>query len=217
MRKHARYFYVLFIVVILSFIFWGVGTVDKSSVPTVVEIGKDKITAEEYWRAYDQVRTSFRETYKDKFNEEFEKKMNLKDLVLNSMISELILSKAASDLGITITDKELQDIIMNNPMFKKDGVFNQDVYFRRLQIQRQTPEMFENYVRQQLLSQKMKQLVEFSAEVNPLAVKDTNVDDKAAAAKMQEIIQHNNSMAIESYVKGLSERMHLKINRDIIS
>ena len=40
MRRHARYFYVLFVVVIITFIFWGVGGVDKSASVNVAEIGK---------------------------------------------------------------------------------------------------------------------------------------------------------------------------------
>ena len=45
MRKHARYFYVLFFIVILTFIFWGVGTVDKTGPAEIVaEVGKYKIT-----------------------------------------------------------------------------------------------------------------------------------------------------------------------------
>lgn len=207
----------LFVIVILSFIFWGVGSVDKSSVPTVVEIGKDKITVEEYWRAYEQMRTALRDTYKDQFNEEFEKKLNLKDAVLDGLISNMILTKAAADMGVTVTDKELQDVITHDPMFMKDGVFRQDVYFRRLQLQRQTPEMFESYVRQQLLSSKMRELVWFSADVNPLDIKNIAGDDKAAAEKMQTIYMRNRNAAIDSYVNSLSQRMHLKINKDLIS
>src|SRR5208337_4844624 len=111
MRKHARFFYVLFIIVILSFIFWGVGTVDKSSAPSVAEIGNEKITAEEYWRAYDQMRTTLRETYKDQFNDEMEKKLKLKEVVLNSLIADRVLALAARDLGVTVTDEELQDVV----------------------------------------------------------------------------------------------------------
>ena len=40
MRKHAKYFYVLFFVVIISFVFWGVGTQDKEQALNLVDIGK---------------------------------------------------------------------------------------------------------------------------------------------------------------------------------
>ena len=100
MRKHAKYFYVLFFIVILTFIFWGVGTVDKTGgVEIVAEVGKYKITADEYWKTYDRVYRFYREIYKDKFDEEMEKKMNLKENVLDSMINERVLLTAAKECG----------------------------------------------------------------------------------------------------------------------
>ncbi len=136
MRKHARFFYVLFIIVILSFIFWGVGTVDKSSAPSVAEIGKEKITAEEYWRAYDQMRTTLRETYKDQFNEEMEKKLKPERGCAQQPDSGQGPCARSRDMGVTVTDEELQDIITHEPSFMRDGVFNRAIYFRALQLQR---------------------------------------------------------------------------------
>ena len=98
MRQHARYFYVLFFIVILTFIFWGVGTVDKTpGVEVIAEVGKYKITAEDYWRTYDRVYRFYREIYKDQFDEEMEKKMISKTLQKSSQN----LSAAADQLGIT--------------------------------------------------------------------------------------------------------------------
>ncbi|MFH1025541.1 MAG: SurA N-terminal domain-containing protein, partial [Nitrospirota bacterium] len=106
MRKNARYFYVLFFIVILSFIFWGVGTVDKTGgVEILAEVGKYKITTEEYWKTYDRIYRFYREIYKDQFNEEMEKKMNLKENVLNSMIDEQVLLIAAKEADISISDE----------------------------------------------------------------------------------------------------------------
>ena len=71
MRHHAKYFYVLFFIIILSFLFWGVGTVDKTSSGGIVaEVGKQKITQEEYYRAYDNAFKFYRDLYKEKFDEE---------------------------------------------------------------------------------------------------------------------------------------------------
>ncbi len=217
MRKHARFFYVLFIIVILSFIFWGVGTVDKSGVPSVAEIGNEKISAEEYWRAYDQMKTKLRDIYKDQFNDEMEKKLNLKEAVLSSLIADKVLAVAAGDIGLTITDQELQDVITHDPSFSRNGVFNRDMYFRVLQMNRQTPEMFESSLRQQLLSDRMRQLVWSSAGVNPLDLKDISGDDKTVNEKLQALITSSRNEAFASYVNGVRQHMHVKINEDLIS
>src|SRR4030042_1149418 len=129
MRKHSKYFYVLFFIVILSFIFWGVGTVDQSGgVEVVAEVGKYKITTDEYWKTYDRIYRFYREIYKDKFDEEAEKKMNLKESVLNSMINERVLLTAAKEAGVAVSDEELQESIARDPAFMKNGVFNKEMY-----------------------------------------------------------------------------------------
>jgi hypothetical protein len=217
MRRHARFFYVLFIIVILSFIFWGVGTVDKSSAPSVAEIGKEKISLEEYWRTYDELRASYREKLKDQFNEEMEKKLNLKRVALMSLVGERILASAARDIGFVVSDGELQDVISHEPAFMRDGVFRQDIYFRVLQLQRQTPEMFESSLRQQLMASKMRNLIWSSVDINPLDLRGLSPDDKAANEKVQALIMSNRSAALESYIEGVRQEMHVKINEDLIS
>ena len=55
MRKHAKYFYVLFFIIIITFVFWGVGTVDKTGdVEIIADVGPYKITAADYWKTYDR-------------------------------------------------------------------------------------------------------------------------------------------------------------------
>src|SRR4030067_1501370 len=128
MRHHAKYFYVLFFIVILSFLFWGVGTVDKASSGGIVaEVGKQKITQEEYYRAYDNAFKFYRDLYKEKFDEEMQKKLNLKDTVLDSLIGNRVLLLAAAENGIRGSDEELNDAIIKEPAFMKNGVFDSQI------------------------------------------------------------------------------------------
>src|SRR4030043_2444746 len=107
MRKHAKYFYFLFFMIIISFIGWGVGTVDNTGKGDILaEVGKHKITTEEHWRTYDRISRFYREKYKGKFDEEMEKKMNLKGNILDSMINERVLLIAAKEADISISDEE---------------------------------------------------------------------------------------------------------------
>ncbi|MBI3593231.1 MAG: SurA N-terminal domain-containing protein [Nitrospirae bacterium] len=217
MRKHAKFFYVLFIIVILSFIFWGVGTVDKPTTVSIAEIGKEKITVEEYWRAYERMRETFREMYKGQFNEDMEKKMKLKELVLNSLIEERVLLLSARELGLTVTDRELQDAITSDPRFMRDGIFRKDVYFKTLDLNRLTPDMFENSLRQQLTAAKMRRFIWAAADVNPLDLKGISGDEKKVNEALQSIFMNQRNAAITSYVDGVKRRMHLKVNMDILS
>ncbi len=211
MRKHAKFFYILFFLVILSFIVWGVGTVDKSTSVSVAEIGKEKITVEEYWRAYERVRNAYREIYKGQFNEEMEKNLNLKEMVLNSLVQEKVLLIAAGELGITVTDKELQDAIMRDPRFVREGVFRKDVYFRTLDLNRLTPEMFEASLRQEGTLMKMRNLIWSVVDVP--SSEAAGLDD----ARRQMLLQQKRNVALRSYVEDLKSRMKAKVNTEIIS
>lgn len=217
MRKHARYFYVLFFIVILSFVFWGVGTVDKPTSVSVAEIGSEKITAEEYWRTYDRMREVYREMYKGQFTEEVEKNLNLKETVLNALVEERVLLQSARELGMTVTDKELQDTITSDPRFMRDGAFRKDVYFRTLELNRLTPEMFESSMRQQLMILKIKRLIWSSVDLSQQDVQGVQGDDPQKSAERQAMLSEKRNIAVKSYVDGVKQRMNIKLNMQLIS
>lgn len=217
MRKHAKFFYFLFFIVILSFVFWGVGTLDKPTAVSVAEIGKEKITVEEYWRAYENVRQQLRDLYKERFNEEIEKSLKLKETVLNSLIDERVLLISAAELGVRVTDKELQDAIVNDPRFMRDGIFRKDIYFRTLDLNRLTPEMFENSMRQQLTLIKMRRFIASAIDINLLDLKGVASDEKKVNEARQAILADKSNAAIKSYVDSVKQRMKFKVNMDLIS
>jgi peptidyl-prolyl cis-trans isomerase D len=221
MRKHARYFYVLFFIVILTFIFWGVGTVDKTGgVEILAEVGKYKITTEEYWKTYDRIYRFYREIYKDKFDEEMEKKMNLKENVLNSMVNERVLLTAAQKAGIEIRDEELQDAITREQAFMKNGVFDKDVYLNRLRLNRITPEEFERSQRQELILTKMRRLVEMSVDIpdsSEIELPPESSNEQASQMIYQAKLNDIREKALGSYIEGLKKDIKIKINKQLLS
>lgn len=217
MRKHARYFYVLFFIVIITFIFWGVGTKDKSTTETVVEIGKEKITVEEFWRAYERTRDTYRELYKDQSFDEIEKKLNLKQMVLNGLLEERVLLVSARELGLTASDEDLQQAIINDPRFRRDGVFKKDIYLRTLTMNRLTPDMYEGMLRDQLAVDKMRRLIISSVDINEIDLAGTQADPTKAAMIKQMALYNKRNAALRSFVDGAKARMKFKINKDIIS
>jgi len=219
MRKHAKYFYVLFFIVILSFIFWGVGTVDKKGVEIVAEVGKYKITAEEYWKTYDRVSRFYREIYKDKFDEEMEKKMNLKEGVLNSMINERVLLIAAKEAGIDISDEELQESITHEPAFMTNGVFDKNVYLNRLRLNRMTPEAYESSKRQEVILNKMKHLIELSIDVTDIGsdVPQTSGNEQVVKTISEAMAKDMKEKAVKSYLEGIKKQIKIKVNKQLIA
>lgn len=207
MRQHARYFYFLFVIVIISFIFWGVGTQDDQKIAIVAEIEGYKITADEYWRSYENARDTYRQLFKDQYNEEIEKNLNFKEMVLNSLIEQRVLLVLADELKITLTDKELQEAITNDSRFIRDGMFRKDIYLRTLELSRIRPEQFERSLRQQLILAKLSRFIESS-------ISSSNQGKGDDAQSMQANL---NAFAMKSLVEQAKNKMKIKVDKTKIS
>lgn len=217
MKKHAKYFYVFFFLIIISFIFFYVGPIDKSTMVPVAEIGKEKITLEEYWKTYERARDFYRDIYKEKFDEELEKKLKLREKVLDSLIEEKVLLLTAKDLGIKVKDEELEEAITHEQAFTRNGVFDREIYLRTLQLNRITPELFENAKRQELTLIKMKRLIGESVDLTDSEIKQITGDEQTIMALRQAVLLDKREKAIKSYVDGLKKQMKIKINAQLIS
>jgi hypothetical protein len=219
MRKHAKYFYFLFFIVILSFIFWGIGGVgDKTGEHQVLaEVGKYKITSQEFWKIYERTSRFYREIYKDNF-EEMMKTMNLKEKILDSMVDEHVLLISAQEMGIQISDEELSDAIAQEPMFQKDGAFNKEIYINRLQLNRLTPETYESMKRQELTIKKLRRLIELSVDTSGI---DNQVqisgDEQIVKMFKQQMLNDRKEKAVKSFIEGAKENIKVIVHKDLIA
>jgi peptidyl-prolyl cis-trans isomerase D len=218
MRHHAKYFYVLFFVVILSFLFWGVGTVDKTSSGGIVaEVGKYKITQEEYFRAYDNAFKFYKDLYKEKFDEELQKKLKLKDTVLDSLIGNRVLLLAAAENGIKVSDEELNQAIMNEPAFLKNGAFDKQVYENTLRLSRLTPEVYESMKRQELIITRMRRLIELSAAPPVIDLANVSADERTLKALKDAMLNDAKDKTVKAYIEGYKKTLKIKEYRQLIS
>lgn len=213
MRKHAKYFYVLFAIIIVAFIFTFTPQVDRSSSLAVAEIGKDRITIDEYSKAYNMERENLRRQYKEKFDEEFEKKIMLKQRVLNQMINEKILLIAAKEMGISVSDEELAEAIMNTPAFKRDGVFDKDLYLIRMEIMKIT----ENDIRQEMIVKKVQMLISEAVDLSDYELKKIPGDEKTRDITKKILLSNKKYQAIISFIEGKKKQLNIKINTDMLS
>lgn len=217
MRHHAKYFYVLFFIVILSFLFWGVGTVDKTSGGIVAEVGKYKITQEEYYRAYDNAFRFYKDLYKEKFDEEMQKELKLKDTVLDSLIGNRVLLLAAAENGIKVSDEELNEAIINEPAFMKNGVFDNQIYQNTLRLSRITPEAYESMKRQELTTTRMTRLIELSAAPSVPDLGAVSADEQTLKALKDAMLNDAKDKAVKAYIDGYKKSIKIKEYRQLIS
>lgn len=217
MRKHAKFFYVFFFIIIVSFIFLYVGPIhEKENIP-VIEVGNKKIFMPDYWRVHDNLRNYYQNTFKGQFTPEIEKILNLKERAIDLIISNEILLIAAKRIGIETNDNELNDSIINDPAFKRDNVFREDVYNRVLQLNRMTIGFFEAKRREELTIQKIRRLIGLSSGVisSDLSI-SSSTDKKTLDSFTHQALIDSKDKAILSYINALKKTIPIKIRQDII-
>lgn len=217
MRKHAKFFYVFFFLIIISFIFFYVGPVDKNGQLPLIEVGKEKVSVEEYWRAYENMRSFYRDIYKEKFDADMEKQLGLKENVLNEMLRSKVLYVAAKDAGLSVSKRELSEEIMNDPSFQREGAFKKDVYLKTLQLNRITPQYYEQKKKEEMLARKMRQMVE-----SALIISDDDLLIPQGDANLQNALRDSmekakKGQAVEAFVEAMRKKYKAVVRFELIS
>jgi peptidyl-prolyl cis-trans isomerase D len=203
------------VIIIATFVFWGIGPKDTPQEAVVAQINDEKIFIEEFWRAYDNEYKRISETGAKK--EDIEK-LKLKDRVLELLVDRTVLLIAANKGKISVTENELQDAIINTAYFQRNGVFDREVYTRALRLNRMTPQSFENMLREDLMINKMTRLVGETAELSPEEVKMLDSLGGENQEQLLEVFRSNKAnLALKAYVEGFKRQLDIKVNRDIIS
>ncbi len=197
---HGKVFKILFWIIILSFIFAGVGNyliprLDNSP----AKIGDYKIGVEQWNGQYqDQTRQLQRQygaaVSKLFENPEYVKAMRLQ--VLERIIDNVALSTVTLDQGIRVGDEQVKDAIRKEKAFFKDGKFNNDLFVASVKNMGSSPDHFAEQIRASLVQDTLanpiilSQAQAFPYEVEVLAklltqerVVDTYTADTKAIAK----------------------------------
>ena len=217
MRRHAKYFYVLFVVIIVTFIFWGVGrNGNEKGEQTVATVDGTKIPLDRYWQVYQRAEDSARDTYGAKFDDNMKKALEMK--VLGEMVVNEMLSHAALSEGIAVTDNELSEAISAEPAFRQGGVFSREAYLRILRMNHITPEQYESSRREELLADKMRNLIVDPIELSPSELAQLPGGNPHTAGQIREaILNVKRERALVSYLEGLKSRMKVTENPGLIS
>ena len=197
---HGKVFKTFFWIIILSFIFAGVGNyliprLDNSP----AKIGDYKIGVEQWNGQYqDQTRQLQRQygaaVSKLFENPEYVKAMRLQ--VLERIIDNVALSTVTLDQGIRVGDEQVKDAIRKEKAFFKDGKFNNDLFVASVKNMGSSPDHFAEQIRASLVQDTLanpiilSQAQAFPYEVEELAklltqerVVDTYTADTKAIAK----------------------------------
>lgn len=179
MRKHAKALGVTLWLVVFAFIgttFLVYGFRSTSSgrggPASIATVEGEKIAFSEYQQIYEQQVRQYQSSMGDKFDEKILERLNLKEMILEQLISRHLLLQEARRLRITITPDELAAEITRLPYFMDKDGFSRDRYLRVLESARLTPEKFEGNIREELIVRKLEELVKGGVNVLPEEVRE---------------------------------------------
>ena len=146
---------VLIGIIILPFLFWGMGDVFRSgNQNVVVTIDSEKITAQNFVEYVN--RLSLNEQQRNNLS-----KTDLLDRILSDYIGKKIIALEIADQGINLNNQSLKEIIVNDEIFQKNNKFSRTKYEKFLLESGLSAALFEQNIAEQ---EKKRQLLTFLSE-----------------------------------------------------
>ncbi|MBK1641717.1 peptidylprolyl isomerase [Chromatium okenii] len=154
-RERAQGWIAWVIVILISvpFALWGIQSyLGESGEPVAATVNGVEIATRDLDRRVQNVQFELRDRLgsDSTLNDQ-----HLRAEVLDALIQEVLLLNVTQDLGLRVSDQDLQMQVLAETAFHKDGRFDHDTYERILQLQGLTPALFEAQLRQQLTSSQL--------------------------------------------------------------
>jgi peptidyl-prolyl cis-trans isomerase D len=175
MRKHAGSWLIKVIlgVIVVVFIFWGVGSYRAQRGNQVAVVNGATISLEAYRSAYNQLMEQYRKQFGNALDEKLLKTLDLKRQALDQLINRELVLQQANRIDLRVTKEELGRAIQKIAAFQLNGQFDPRRYQRTLALNRMTPEMFEESMQEELLAEKMQGLIVGGIKVSDAEAMET--------------------------------------------
>lgn len=168
-RNMAQSFAVklIFGIIIIVFVFWGVGNMGGSSSGSLAVVNGEKITVNEYVKEWEAVAREERKKDPAVF-ENADTVKRYKHMVLNDLVVLRLLQQEAKRLGIIVTPHELKVVVDTYSAFQdENGKFDPVRYRQTVASLNLTEGEFENDLSQGILRNKVIRYLGMSAGISP--------------------------------------------------
>lgn len=166
-HRHPVLIKILLAVVTLSFIVTGGWMLGREDVANyAAKVGNEKITMTQYQEALDRMQEFYRNLYKGNIPDDVLKRLDLNKRTIQALVDQKLLVDEAKKQGLTVTDQELSDAVTENKSFQDDsGRFDRSRYAQVLQANGMTPALYERRLRDELLADKLRNMVKDSVYI----------------------------------------------------
>lgn len=149
----------LFAIIVLVFVFWGVGSFRDSGRRVVAKVDGQEIGMQDFVQKYQQQVEALRRQQGD-INSEQLKGMDLKRQVLEGMINQRLIQSKAEELGLVVGSGQVRSRIRGMRVFQGDNAtFDPNRYQGVLRMNNLTPSQFEADIRMDLVSSALQEVV----------------------------------------------------------
>jgi parvulin-like peptidyl-prolyl isomerase len=165
---------IILAMVVIAFMFWGVGP-QGDTTAVVVEVNGTKIMDTEFRRAYSNAERYQEDTYGRVLSDP--EKEDLRGRVRDQLVEAEVIRQQAEELGLVVSDTEVAKEVTGIGSFQDDkGILDIELYTRNLKRMGYTRSAFEERLRDDLLREKLRQLVFMGATISEPVVRNSYVE-----------------------------------------
>lgn len=190
---------IVLLLIMLPFVFFGVDSyrhaTDQNAPATVNGVN---ITQQEFDTAMRQQQDKMRQAMGANFDPAIMDKPEVKKLVLDNLVNQLLLLERAKSSGLTVTDVQIAQVINGIEAFRTDGKFDKKQYVNVLSSQNMSPLIFESRVREELTGQQMREAYTqngYAANVATRHLVEINEQQRTVSATQ---------ISLKSYLSGVN-------------
>lgn len=187
-QKTAKVFtFMLFGLLVLSFAVWGIGDIFRvdGSNPEIAEVGDTRIDQQSFSRNLNQEMNALRQRFGPEFDVAQAVQLGVVNQVLQQMINQALIDERSRQMGLVVTDEEIQRQIINEPQFQVDGVFQRQLFFNTLRNNGISEERYVELLRGDVRREQLARALVESVSA-PTLVADTifGYDEERRVAEM---------------------------------
>ena len=162
-RRNAQSIWVkiAFGLIIVVFVFWGIGNFNANPAGTVAKVNGEAITEQDFIQRYESVRSQFKQNLPNVDSAKLQElEPEIRRQALQSLVTERVLVQAADKAGVLVTPQELRRFVESIPAFQNNqGRFDPAQYKLVLGSQNTNPGAFERSLTSEMLTSKLQRIV----------------------------------------------------------
>ena len=173
MRRNVRKLSWVLWLVIIAFIAFYIPDLIRGPSNIVARVDGEPIYIADFQQALQQQTAYYQSVSGGNLPDDFLQQMQIREIVLESLIRDRLILAAARDQGLSVSAREIQARIMEYPTFQEDGIFiGPDRYKQVLQVNGISFEDFEGQIHNEVLFEKFTELVSNGVTVTNREIED---------------------------------------------